>query len=90
MPHTVFTEEYSGYGDQAEIDIYQKMLHEPDALKQRALMRDFEKYVIDTQAHELPLTFWYTGLSRTGQREGWKISPSHFVNQDLGTIWLDK
>ena len=22
--------------------------------------------------------------------KGWKVSPSHYVNQDLGTIWLDK
>ena len=22
--------------------------------------------------------------------KGWKISPSHYVNQDLGTVWLDK
>ena len=22
--------------------------------------------------------------------KGWKIGPSHYVNQDLATIWLDK
>ena len=22
--------------------------------------------------------------------KGWKISPSHYVNQDLATVWLDK
>jgi peptide/nickel transport system substrate-binding protein len=22
--------------------------------------------------------------------KGWKISPSHYVNQDLATIWLDR
>ncbi len=22
--------------------------------------------------------------------KGWKISPSHYLNQDLATIWLDK
>ena len=22
--------------------------------------------------------------------KGWKISPSHYLNQDLSTIWLDK
>jgi peptide/nickel transport system substrate-binding protein len=22
--------------------------------------------------------------------KGWKISPSHFLNQDLSTVWLDK
>jgi peptide/nickel transport system substrate-binding protein len=90
LPHTVFTENYGGYEDQQEIDIYDKMLHEPDPGKQRALMREFEKYVIDTQAHELPLTFWYRSVPYRSYVKGWKISPSHFVNQDLATIWLDK
>ena len=90
LPHTVFTENYGGYDDQAEIDLYQKMLHEPDPAKQRVLMRDFEKYVIDTQAHELPLTFWYRIVPYRSYVKGWKISPSHFLNQDLATIWLDK
>jgi peptide/nickel transport system substrate-binding protein len=53
-------------------------------------MREFEKYVIDTQAHELPLTFWYRSVPYRSYVKGWKISPSHFVNQDLATIWLDK
>jgi peptide/nickel transport system substrate-binding protein len=90
LPHTVFTENYGGYEDQAEIDLYDKMLHEPDPAKQRALMREFEKYVVDTQAHELPLTFWYRIVPYRSYVKGWKISPSHFVNQDLATIWLDK
>ena len=90
LPHTVFTENYGNYEDEPEIELYQKMLHEPDAAKQRALMREFEKYVIDTQAHELPLTFWYRIVPYRAYVKGWKISPSHFVNQDLATIWLDK
>jgi peptide/nickel transport system substrate-binding protein len=90
LPHTVFTENYGGYEDQAEIDLYQQMLHEPDPQKQRVLMREFEKYVIDTQAHELPLTFWYRIVPYRSYVKGWKISPSHFLNQDLATIWLDK
>jgi peptide/nickel transport system substrate-binding protein len=90
LPHTVFTENYGGYEDQAEIDLYEKMLHEPDPAKQRALMREFEKYVVDIQAHELPLTFWYRIVPHRSYVKGWKISPSHFLNQDLATIWLDK
>ena len=32
------------------------MLHETDAAKQRALMREFEKHVLDTEAHEMVMT----------------------------------
>jgi peptide/nickel transport system substrate-binding protein len=38
----------------------------------------------------LPLTFWYRIVSARSYVKGWKISPSHYINQDLATIWLDK
>ena len=90
LPHTVFTENYGQYDDPKEIDIYNRMLHEPDPARQRVLMREFEKQVIDTEAHMLPITFWYRIVPYRSYVKGWKISPSHFVNQDLATIWLDR
>ena len=59
------------------------MLRETDAAKQRALMREFEKYVLDDQAHAVFLLWWY-------RIKGWKIGPSHYLNQDLETVWLDQ
>src|SRR5712692_2874344 len=90
LPRSVFTENYGNYDDQREIDLYQKMLHEPDPTKQRALMRDFEKYVLDDQAHEIFLLWWYRIVPHRSYVKGWKISPSHYLNQDLGTVWLDQ
>ena len=90
LPRSVFTENYGNYDDQPEIDLYQKMLHEPDMTKQRALMRDFEKYVLDDQAHEIFLLWWYRIVPYRSYVKGWQISPSHYLNQDLATIWLDK
>ncbi len=90
LPYTIFSDNYGGYEDQVEIGLYNKMLRETDPTKQRVAMRDFEKYVIDTQAHELPLTFWYRIVPYRSYVKGWKISPSHYINQDLATIWLDK
>ena len=42
LPHDVFVENYGGYSDPEEVDIYNKMLHETDFAKQRALMRAYE------------------------------------------------
>jgi hypothetical protein len=75
-------------GDQAEIDLYQKMLHEPDAAKQRVLMREFEKRVVVIEAHEFPMLWWYRIIPYRSYVSGWKISPSHYLNQDLSTVWL--
>src|SRR6516165_2213742 len=85
-----YTANYGQFDDQQELALYDKVLHETDATKQRSLMRDFEKYVLDTQAHEIFLLWWYRIVPYHEYVKGWKISPSHYLNQDLATIWLDK
>ncbi len=90
LPHTVYTENYGQYEDQKEIDIYDKMVHETDAAKQRALMREFEIRVLDTEAHAIQVLWWNRIIIERSYVKGWKISPSHYVNQDLANIWLDK
>ena len=52
--------------------------------------RDLEKYVLDTEAHAIFLLWYYRMVPHRSYVKGWKISPSHYLNQDLATIWLDK
>jgi peptide/nickel transport system substrate-binding protein len=90
LPRSVFTENYGNYEDQPEIDLYQKMLHETDSVKQRVLMREFEKHVLDTEAHEMVVTYWYRIVALRSYVKGWKVGPSHYVNQDLANVWLER
>jgi peptide/nickel transport system substrate-binding protein len=90
LPRSVFNENYGGYDDPAEVAIYNKLLKETDFDKQRALMRQYETYVIDTEAYEWPMLWWYRMLPARSYVKGWKIGPSHYVNQDLANIWLDQ
>jgi peptide/nickel transport system substrate-binding protein len=90
LPHSVYTANYGQYEDPAEVALYNKMLRETDFAKQRALMREFEKYVVDEQAHEIWVLWWNRIIPYQSYVKGWKISPSHYLNQDLATVWLDK
>jgi peptide/nickel transport system substrate-binding protein len=90
LPHTVYTENYGQFEDQKEIDIYNQMVHETDFAKQRGLMRAFEDHVLDTEAHAIQVLWWYRIVPARSYVKGWKVSPSHYVNQDLANIWLDK
>jgi peptide/nickel transport system substrate-binding protein len=90
LPHSVYTENYGNYEDQKDIDLYQALLHETDPTKQRADMREYETYVLDTQAHMYMMPWWSRIVPMRSYVKGWKISPSHYVNQDLATVWLDK
>ena len=90
LPPSVYAGNYGRFEDQQAVGIYDKMLRETDAAKQRALMRKFETHVLNDQAHELFLLWWYRIVPYRSYVEGWKISPSHYLNQDLATIWLNK
>ena len=90
LPSSIYSANYGYYEDPQEVDLYGRMLHETDFPKQRTLMRDFEKYVLDTQAHAVWVLWWYRIIPYRSYVKGWKISPSHYINQDLATVWLDK
>jgi peptide/nickel transport system substrate-binding protein len=90
LPSSVSDANYGNYDDQTEIDIYDRMLRETDFGRQRDLMRQLEKRVLDTEAHEAFLLWRYRIVPYRSYVKGFKISPSHYVNQDLATIWLDK
>ena len=81
---------YGNYVDPQSIEIYDRMVWETDFTRQRALMREFEKRVLDTEAHEIFLLWRYRIVAHRSYVKGWKVSPSHYVNQDLATIWLDR
>jgi len=34
--------------------------------------------------------WWNRIIPHQSYVKGWKISPSHYLNQDLATVWLDK
>ena len=90
LPESADAENYAHYQDDAEVALYQQMLHETDPAKQRVLMRRLEKYLLDDQAHEIWLLWWYRIVPYRSYVKGFKIAPTHFINQDLARIWLDK
>jgi peptide/nickel transport system substrate-binding protein len=90
LPASVDSENYGNYSDPLEVELYEKMLRETDPARQRALMRRFEQLVLDDQAHMIWVLWWHRIVPYRSYVKGFKIAPTHFINQDLATIWLDK
>ena len=80
---------YSNHQDQKTTDLYLDMLNEPDEEKQKAKMRAYEGHVLKDQAHFIPGLWWYRIITHRSYMKGWKISPSHYLNQQLENIWID-
>jgi peptide/nickel transport system substrate-binding protein len=90
LPHEMFVENYGYFSDPVEADLYERMLRETDPAKQRILMRGYERQIVDVEAHEFPMLWWNRIVTYRSYVKGWKIGPSHYINQDLATIWLDR
>ena len=90
LPASVDSENYGNYDDPQEVDLYEQMLREVDPARQRTLMRQFEKYVLDEQSHMIWILWWHRIVPYRSYVKGFRISPTHFINQDLAQIWLDK
>jgi peptide/nickel transport system substrate-binding protein len=90
LQHELYSENFAFHDDPVQAGLYDKMLHETDVTKARVLMREYERQTIDVGAHQLMVTWWYRILPIRSYVKGWKISPSHYLNQDLANIWLDK
>ncbi len=90
LPASVDAENYARYEDKDAVDLYDKMLRETDAQKQRAEMREFETYMLDTEAHAMFVLWWNRLVPYRTYVKNFKIAPTHFLNQDLARIWLDK
>ncbi len=81
---------WAGYEDQEMEDLHSEMSRSNDPAVQRALMRKFEMRAIGDQAHLLLTLWWYKINPHRSYVKGWKIAPSHYLNQHLDQVWLDK
>jgi ABC-type transport system substrate-binding protein len=91
LPESVDAENYAHYQDDKEVALYQQMLHETDPAKQRVLMRRLEKYLLDDQAHEIWLLWWYRIVPYRSYVKGFKIAPTHSsIRTWRGFGWINQ
>jgi peptide/nickel transport system substrate-binding protein len=83
-------DQYGGFKDPELRRIYDAMNQTGDPVEQRRLMRSYEKRIIDEEVHSFITLWWYRIIPHRSYVKGWKVSPSHYLNQDLSTVWLDK
>ena len=83
-------DQYGKFDDPELIKLHEAMNRTGDEAEQRKLMRAYEKRVLDDEAHNFVTLWWYRIIAHRSYMKGWKITPSHYLNQDLSQVWLDK
>src|SRR5262245_3841021 len=82
--------QYGKFEDAELNKMYEAMNRTGDEAEQKRLMRAYEKRVLDEQAYNHITLWWYRIIAHRSYMKGWKITPSHYLNQDLSVVWLDK
>ncbi len=53
-------------------------------------MRDFERRLLDEEAHYFYTLQWHRIIPHSAKMHGWTVTPSHFVNNQLDGVWLSE
>ena len=81
---------YAQYDDQVLEDMYGKLVRAATVDEQRSLMRQYEKRALDEEAHMGVTLWWYKINPHRSYVKGWIAPPSHYLNQQLDNVWIDK
>jgi peptide/nickel transport system substrate-binding protein len=80
---------YGRYKDPTLDHLYEMQTRTTDNEQRKMFVREFEFRAL-SEAYTVP-TIWYNRIIvHAAQMKGWKITPSHYINQDLADVWLDQ
>jgi peptide/nickel transport system substrate-binding protein len=81
---------YGNYEDPVLEDLFERMNRTADVVEQRKLMRQFDERALSEMAHMGITLWWYRIALHRDYFKGWHVSPSHYLNQQLDNVWLDR
>ena len=79
---------YGRYKDPVLDDLYDKQGRAKTVEERKALIRQFEKRLLDDEAHYIMTLQWHRIIPHSAKVKGWQVTPSHYLNNMLDTVWL--
>ena len=80
---------YSGHEDTKIDDLYQRQQRALDPVARTKLVRELDTYVLTT-AYSVPFLWTQRIVVMPKKVQGWNMTPSHYLSQDLADVWLDQ
>ncbi len=81
---------YGRYKDPVLDEIYDKQSRVTNPEERKRLIRQFEKRLLDEEVHYLMTLQWHRIIPHSAKVKGWTITPSHYLNNTLDTVWLSE
>jgi peptide/nickel transport system substrate-binding protein len=80
---------YSQHGDTKIDELFERQKRALDPVERKKLTREFEQYSI-SQAYNIMLFWWQRIVVHNKRVNGWQLTPSHYLGNDLTQVWLDR
>ncbi len=79
---------YGKHKDTVIDDLYMRQSRATNFEERKALVRQLEKRLLDEEAHVIYTLQWHRIIPHSSKLHGWTITPSHYLNNTLDTVWL--
>jgi peptide/nickel transport system substrate-binding protein len=79
---------YARYSDPVIDELFERQSREQNADRRKQLVWEFERRILGEMAHQVIILGQVRAVTLWDYVKGWKVTPSHYLNQDLGTVWL--
>jgi peptide/nickel transport system substrate-binding protein len=79
---------YSRYKDPVLDELFVKQARAVEPEERKRYLRAFEKRLLDEEVHYVYTLQWQRIIPHSAKVRGWTITPSHYLNQQLDTVWL--
>jgi peptide/nickel transport system substrate-binding protein len=81
---------YGRSNDKVLDDLYTKQARAVDPEERKRYLRAFEKRLLDEEVHSIMTLQWHRIIPHSARVHGWTITPSHYLNNQLDTVWLSE
>jgi peptide/nickel transport system substrate-binding protein len=81
---------YGRHKDTVIDDLYVRQARATDPEERRKVLRQLEKRLLDDEAHVMYTLQWHRIIPHSSKVKGWTITPSHYLNNQLDTVWLSE
>src|SRR5947207_2284888 len=79
---------YGKHKDTVIDDLYVRQPRATDTEERKRILRTLEKRLLDDEAHVVYTLQWHRIIPHNSRVKGWTITPSHYLNNQLDTVWL--
>ncbi|MGH8666679.1 MAG: hypothetical protein ACREUX_20640, partial [Burkholderiales bacterium] len=79
---------YGKHKDKVMDELYLQQARATSPEERRKILRQFEKRLLDEEVHSIYTLQWHRIVPHNAKVKGWTVTPSHYLNQQLDTVWL--